>query len=155
MMDLQKVVAEFTDYELDPGKIGTKKLLSELLNIKQSLDLSSMEKTRAINSFLSSMFQIVGTKAGMCHYWEAVLQDSLKTKKLEVKLSLDRATLSKEEVTDYIESNEEVSKIGALLNIASASRFFWSHLLEVLHEVAKRVDSASMSLGVESKLKGI
>jgi len=155
-LDVERIVNEFKNYDLDPGKIKTEKIFGELLSLKQTLDLSTTAHTRTANAFLASLFQVIGYKAGIAHYWERVLEDALKAKKIEVKVRLrtEGKAFTKEELADAIDADLEVVKLAERLSVAAASRFFWDHVMEMLHEISKRVDSASMSLGVEAKLKG-
>lgn len=153
-LDVERIVNEFKNYDLDPGKIKTEKIFGELLQLKQTLDLSTIAHTRTANAFLASLFQVIGYKAGISHYWERVLEDALKAKKIEVKvlIRLRGEVKTKEELADAIESDLEVVKLAERLSVAAASRFFWDHVMGMLHEISKRVDSASMSLAVESKM---
>lgn len=156
-LDVDKVVEEFKNYELDPAKIETSKIFTELMAIKHGMSLATTAECRHANDLLLKLFQVIGFKAAKSHYYERVLADTLKGKKMAIRLAIDKdkaKDMTKEDVVDYVETNEEVLKLSTSLTVASASRFFWQHMVEMLHEGAKRVDSASASLGVETKFRG-
>lgn len=159
-LDIQKIVEEFKAYDLDPGKIDQGKVYETILTIKRTLDLNTTALCRNANALLLDTIQLVGYKAAQCHYHERRLIDSLKLLKLKTKAKIesDKSIVpynTKESLADAIEMDEEIIRIAETLSRATASRYFWENMLDVLHEAAKRVDSASASLGVEAKFKNI
>lgn len=161
-VDVSKITKEFMDFELDPGKLDTNKVHSELLAVRQTVDLSSLVQCRQANALVASLIQVIGFKTARCHYWERVLGDQLKYARLLAKRDAITANVKytgsaaqSASMDETAELNENVMALAEKLSNASAARYFWEHMETMVHDVAKRVDSAAASLGVEAKLKNI
>lgn len=160
-LDVAKIAKEFMEFELDPGKLDVTKVHGELLAIRQTLDLSTTAHCRQANALLASLMQIISFKAARCHYWERILTDQLKMVRLINKRVLTSGSgyvpsaANNAMAEEAAEISEEVKGISEKLTNASAARHFWEHLESMVHDVAKRVDSASASLGVEAKTRSI
>ncbi len=156
-MDLAKMMDEFKNYELDAGKIDTQKYYQSLMILKETLDLSTGARCRAADSALSNLLEIIGFKAGRAHYWERIFSERLKYSKLEAKHHLkalpENKGTTKEDLMELVEMDENVRKISEQVTNASASRFFWGAALDILHDIGKRIDSSSASIGVETKMR--
>jgi hypothetical protein len=157
---LKKVIQEFMEYELDPGKIDTKKIHDKLMMIKDTIDLSSPAAILNANAAIASLLQVISFKAGKCSYWEGRLKSQLEYQRIQVKYQLLDATkapggtkMTKEEVEDRVEMDPNVMEIKERLLGAELGRKYWDRMLDILSAVAHRVDSNGMQLGVQAKMK--
>jgi len=150
---LKQVVQEFMEYELDPGKINTKQIYDKLMMIKDTLDLSSPAAILNANAMIASLLQVISFKASKCSYWEGKLKSHLEYECLQQKYKLldDAKTasikLTKEELEDKIEMQENVKEISEKLLNAELGRKYWDRMLDILNSIAHRVDSSGMQLG--------
>lgn len=158
-VQLTQVVQEFTEYELDPGKINTKQLHDKLMMIKDTLDLSSPAAILNANAMIASLLQVISFKASKCSYWEGRLESQLEYQRLQAKYKLievhktAETKLTKEALEDQIDLDATVIEIKERYLTAQLGRKFWDRMLTIIEMVAKRVDSAGMQLGVQAKMR--
>jgi len=156
---LSQVVNEFLEYELDPGKLNTKKIHDTLMMIKDTLDLSSPANILSANSVMASLVQVISFKANKCSYWEKLIESKLDHERLQAKYRLiekgkaESVKYTKEYIDDQVELDATVVEIKERYMSAKLGRMFWDRMLDTLSSVSHRVDSAGMQLGVQAKLR--
>jgi hypothetical protein len=160
MVNVDEVVQNLVEYELDPEKIPQEQMYGTVIAIQKGLNLDTLPACRTANDMLLKATQVISYKKAECHRHERKLTDQLKHAHLKAKYALIAAdpdysgSASQSNMMDEKASlDPEVIKIQERLTNAQSSRYFWEQMLDTCYEVAKRVDSASASLGVEAKLR--
>ena len=157
--ELERFVEEIKSFELDPESTNTQRIYKEYLAITSTLDLSSTARCRSANAIVASVSQAVIFKLGRCHYWEKKISQSIDYARAEAtkavfEITREKGTkIGKEELESLIELEPKVSDLAKKLSAATASRYFWEHILDGLKRAGDRVENNIMSFGIDAKMQ--
>lgn len=153
MSNLELMIAEFRDFSLDPEEVNQQQLMSQILFLQHTMDLSSPANIKMANATIASITQLVFYKLARTQYWYDILENKVKSEEaIAGKAAYHGNSLSKAELDIYIASNDSVIQIRERMTKAYAAYRYWENIAKMLGQVSFRIDSSEKAIAAESRV---
>jgi hypothetical protein len=155
---LDQLLVIVRDMPLDPASIDKNEIYSSLMILQHTQRLDTTAECRRANAFVASLYQLVMFKEAAANTVYNKAEEALEAEKNRKAYSISTGYAAqsvkktKGEIDLEVVNSEEVKSALAAFSTAYKIKQFWTHISQMLEFVAKRIDSAMMSIGVDAKL---